>query len=81
MKCYYYYSKSAGSLRWRRGEVWRHRPHGAQGHPVGQVSVVRQQGGEEVLGEGVHGDALPVDDLAHAAERTRCDQRGEHTRY
>lgn len=36
---------------------------------------MRQQGGEEVLGEGVHGDALPVDDLAQPAERTRCTRR------
>lgn len=48
------------------------RPHGAESHFVGQVRVVRQQGREKVLGEGVHGDALPVDDLTKTAERTRC---------
>lgn len=36
---------------------------------------MRQESGEEVLGKGVHRDALPVDDLAQTAERTRCSGR------
>lgn len=50
--------------------TWKNWPHGAQSHLIRQVCVMRQQGREEVLGEGVHGDTLPVDDLTQTAERT-----------
>ncbi len=50
-------------------------PHGAESHLIGQVCVMWQQGREEVLGEGVHGNALPVDDLTQAAERTSWTKR------
>lgn len=53
----------------------KNRPHGTQSHFVGQVCIVRQQGGEKVLGKGVHGNALPVDDLTKTAEWTRCSPR------
>lgn len=35
---------------------------------------MRQEGGEEVLGKCVHGDALSVDDLAQTAEGTCCSR-------
>lgn len=33
-----------------------------------------QQGREEVLGKGVHGNTLPVDDLTETTEGTRCTE-------
>lgn len=54
------------------------RPHGAESHFVGQVCVVWQQGREKVLGEGVHGNTLPVDDLTKTAERTRCTRERQN---
>lgn len=49
-------------------------PHGAESHLIRQVCVMWQQGREEVLGEGVHGNTLPVDDLTKTAERTSWTQ-------
>lgn len=47
-----------------------HQPHGPQSQLVCQVSIVGQQGREQVFGKGVHGDAFPVDDFSQAAEGT-----------
>lgn len=47
-----------------------HQPHGPQSQLVRQVRVVGQQGGEQVFGKGVHGDALAVDHFSQATEGT-----------
>lgn len=40
-----------------------------------------EEGREEVLGEGVHGNTLPVDDLAKTAERTGWTQKKRKRDY
>lgn len=73
--------KMAFSVHEIHNTVHRNRPHGTESHLIGQVGVMREQGREEVLGEGVHGNTLPVDDLAKTAERTGWTQKKRKQDY